>query len=1489
MAEQDIKMPKLTTLRIAGAREVRAEGFDSASTRDGRMKVEAWKSVVIEPSRAVADSFVLPNVPDNTVVQVELDAGIKIWTTIGQLRADIHAPTARGEAPDEFVLPSSLQFGAPSRGLGNLIIKGLRLFNVDLGELLAKDLCSYWETKTLVNGTGFFRLVGARGNVSFEKIIAPQAIPTDKPILLFIHGTASSTAGSFSELWADATSTAESTNNSIAGKSADIWAELRVIYGDNIFALEHRTLTESPIKNALDCINALPAGARLHLVSHSRGGMVGELLCRGTAPQGKQPFDEHAKKLLAGRPDQSKDLGDLNRELLAKRLTIERFIRVACPSRGTSLASERLDLFFSLLSNVAGRILPKVLDYLVECLTDLAVAVAKERTDPNVIPGLEAMIPGSPLVRILNTSPEIVDADLTVIGGDIEASGVLGTVTTVITDIFLYDDDHDLVVDTRYMFGGSRRRAGTRYMFDHGGNVNHFCYFKNEKTAVQLLRGLKGEAEGFKAFEIGKDQLDQAFYRKRGVTPMPTLFVLPGIMGSHLKANGDRIWLDFFDLAGGGLVDDLHIDAPNIEAEAPIGKYYGNLINFLADTHDVKPFAYDWRKSVSNSADRLAQEVSQALDRTEATQLPVRILAHSMGGLVARALIARHPELWRRMCQREGNRLLMLGTPNRGSFVIPRTLMAEEKLVKQLAMIDIHHSEAELLKVIAAFPGFLEMLPEKAGDMDYFDPAFWDRINRMIRNRCAVPAADALSSARATRAELSAATLNAQQVAYVAGLAPATPCALEIDEQSRQIRILATPRGDGRVTWESGIPQGVNAWYIPAEHGDMADYEDGFEGYLELLQKGATLRLSRTPLADARAVAERTILPTEKVSAFPDSADLMAGALGGSSRPKSRRTEVSMRKVQIGVTHGDLAFVAQPIVVGHYTGDTIVSAEGYLDRVLGGQLRKRLSLGLYPGPLDTAEVFLNSARTPGGAVVIGLGKVGDLTPGGLARAFRRGILEYAIACEQTANSNQNLELRLASLLIGTCAGGFPIEQAAAAMLRGVIEANALLEQKKCTARVAELEFIEIYEDLAIQAAHTLIDSRSLPEFKNRFAVRDTIKSIDGRRRRAAWEEPGGWWHRLIISTTAAGELKFTTPTQRARAEVETVVTQRAVVDQFLTDAISTTRLDPNLGGTLFEMLLPNQLKEFAPDKQDIVVVLDADAARYPWELMFDPLSSDREPLAVQAGMLRQFETASYREQPVMATEQNALVIGDPDYQAPLKFPQLSGAKAEAEEVINVLGQNKYEVTPVIRKTSRAILDALFTKPYRILHLAGHGVFEYVDNITQNRQCPICNIVHSCEHKVSGMVIGPNAFLTPAIIQQMRRVPEFVFINCCHLGNMAGEVTRQRHALAANLATQLIRMGVRTVIAAGWAVDDRAAVTFARKFYSEFLSGTYFGQSVLLARRQTHLDHPMVNTWGAYQCYGDPDFTLNQHTNDSNTGDGGIYVSPTEPVVALGSA
>src|ERR1041385_8663983 len=101
------------------------------------------------------------------------------------------------------------------------------------------------------------------------------------------------------------------------------------------------------------------------------------------------------------------------------------------------------------------------------------------------------------------------------------------------------------------------------------------------------------------------------------------------------------------------------------------------------------------------------------------------------------------------------------------------------------------------------------------------------------------------------------------------------------------------------------------------------------------------------------------------------------------------------------------------------------------------------------------------------------------------------------------------------------------------------------------------------------------------------------------------------------------------------------------------------------------------------------------------------------------------------------------------------------------------------------------------------------------------------------------------------------VPELVFVNCCHLGASSPDLSRPE--FAASVAQALIGIGVRCVVAAGWAVDDAVAAAFADTFYKRLLEGDRFMDAVFLAREEAHAKGG--NTWAASQCYGDPNWTL----------------------------
>ena len=100
----------------------------------------------------------------------------------------------------------------------------------------------------------------------------------------------------------------------------------------------------------------------------------------------------------------------------------------------------------------------------------------------------------------------------------------------------------------------------------------------------------------------------------------------------------------------------------------------------------------------------------------------MHLVAHSMGGLVARSFAARHAKTWEQMDDSSdhpaGGRLLMLGTPNKGSYAIPLALAGDDLAVKGLAAVDRRDTRADIARVVATFPGTYQMLPAPKLDVD---------------------------------------------------------------------------------------------------------------------------------------------------------------------------------------------------------------------------------------------------------------------------------------------------------------------------------------------------------------------------------------------------------------------------------------------------------------------------------------------------------------------------------------------------------------------------------------------------------------------------------------------------------------------------------------------------------------------------------------------------------------------------------------------------
>lgn len=1429
------------------------------------------------------------------------------------------------------------------------------------------------------------------------------------PVLVFVHGTGSHTLGAFGDL-----------------PASRIWATLQQAYGGRIFGFEHRTFSESPIDNALALAAVLPEGTRLHLVTHSRGGLVGDLMSLDASADGldelidlyrrdprpdelerEQERPELAREREQVAASEQATLRELRAVLRKKKLRVERYVRVAAPARGTALLSDNLDVFLSCLlslirkfgawgigaatsavaSPVLGAQAKSLAEGALKFLSRVVLEIADKRLDARQVPGIEAMLPEAPMGMLLGRAPVSNSVKMSVIAGDADGEGasIAQRIGVMFVDWAFFDRArNDLVVDTASMYGGlANRAADARAIFAQGPQVNHFRYFRDEvksqNVAVPdalgtwLLHDSPEEQLPWEALAWPQVEAEARATSRGSALPAdntrPVVFVLPGIMGSHLAVAGKRIWLAPLSLARGQLSQIAANSGRQVTGDGLIAMSYERLASYLEDSHRVVRHDYDWRLPLKELGQRLATALRAAL--TTHPDQPVRILAHSMGGLVVRAAFASDKELWHDMVARAGSRLVMLGTPNHGSHAIVEALLGQANTVRMLARIDVCHPLQQVLDIIAGFPGVLHLLPapgfEDAGQQpvpDYFLTQSWAdlaRVNNDLwfgRQLGGRPAQAQLQEARDFWQELASTgwlTHTTDRVAYIFGKADNTPCGLDLPANGKHggnLRILGTPYGDGSVTWPSGRLSGLpeeRYWHMPVPHGDLADTDIYFSDVQSLLEKGIPEKLGRLP----RSRGEEQGAPLIRYRAGPPPAYPNDTELAGSLLHKRVNPLPERRKavLKVSVRAIDLRFVHIPVMCGHYRGDPIAGAEAIIDRSLvGGALTHRQRLGIHASEVGSASLVLmprspeeRLRQTGRGALVIGLGEMGSLSTDRVTQAVRAGVLRYLLQASERYGEGWNdaaepdpkevKPLRLASLLIGTNSSAqLEIRDAVKAIVLGVLLANRDFNREASGrhARITQLELVEVYRDTALAAAYAASDlektlASELMQLETRVESCSELLYGEGVRQRLNVGASSDYWPRLVVGDAdrdgdacsdacyvprilnpippdilrqsfrlygksdlngtvtprplilddqtpirpVATRLRFTYMGEKARAEAIVQQRQPGLIEKLVDAALKGQNStgyskDTVFGNTVFQLLVPLAFKRFVHKARNLILVVDESTADLPWEM----LEADGEPLVKSLRVVRQFTTTRFRQDVRRASVLSACIIANPDTQgyfsqfgtpgakvppnpdgteAPDRLPSLEGAAQEGRAILAVMESAGYQCTWVPPDSLAGdVFTKLFAAPYRILAIAAHGIFDKrgADGLSR-----------------TGVVLSDGLVLSAAEVGLMETVPDLVFLSCCHLGKVGASET-EANRLAASLARELIDMGVRCVVAAGWEVRDDAAQTFAETFFARMVvNGDRFSEAIFTARQSVLQRYPDCNTWGAYQAYGDPSYQL----------------------------
>ncbi len=312
----------------------------------------------------------------------------------------------------------------------------------------------------------------------------------------------------------------------------------------------------------------------------------------------------------------------------------------------------------------------------------------------------------------------------------------------------------------------------------------------------------------------------------------PTLYLLPGIMGTQLGAlpagtqPADLIWLDPQDVIEGGL---YRLRLPQAAGLVPLGalpfSYLALQLRLRAAGFAVVMHDYDWRLNLTDlSAAFLARLRADPADS-------LLIVAHSMGGLIARSALgaAERGRL---------RRLITLGTPHGGSYGAVQALRGTYPVVRRLAALDqLHDAEALSSDVFKTFASIHQMVPGHATAQHaaLFDPGSWPAAGPR-------PDSQLLQQGRAFATALPACD---ERCIAIAGTQQRTVTGLRLagDEFHYQI----SNAGDGTVPLESAQLAGGSNYYVRCEHSALPRSATIARAVQELLRSGRTSCLAAQP------------------------------------------------------------------------------------------------------------------------------------------------------------------------------------------------------------------------------------------------------------------------------------------------------------------------------------------------------------------------------------------------------------------------------------------------------------------------------------------------------------------------------------------------------------------------------------------------------------------------------------------------------------------
>ncbi len=933
--------------------------------------------------------------------------------------------------------------------------------------------------------------------------------------------------------------------------------------------------------------------------------------------------------------------------------------------------------------------------------------------------------------------------------------------------------------------------------------------------------------------------LARSTLRKRRRSAGRRVYVLPGIMGSQLgivrgdQRPNDILWLDPIDIAFGRLTELTLVErSPIVPLGAMTYSYLKMTLSLRKAGLDAVLLDYDWRRDIATLGKRLAERI--AADGRD----DVALVAHSMGGLVARAALTH-------AAGKQVAQLIMLGTPNYGSLAAVQALRGTYSVVRKLAMLDLRHSAEQLARhVFSSFPGLHELLPAAStvSDLDLFDLDAWPAKGPR-------PDFGLLHAAAGLEQRLCPADARFN---VVVGCNRTTATGVTLRDGEFEYEY--SQQGDGTVPIELARLAGARHGYVECGHSDLPLSRGVIAGVIDLLETGATQRFAAAP--PVRRGALIRVRDTELRQQFqgkidwphmsPEERRLFLDRLNDPPRGRTHRRPQrppAAKPLVIRVRVGDVADAsASASAVAVLRGVPASGAAADIDRRLGGVIDDWLQHRVVTGEAGSITPIPRGLQRRGRALRT------DFLLVGLGRFDRLALDVIEVAAENLGRfTSQAPYPSLATVAWGAHSGISPADSFIA-QLRGLLRTRtgghaglARVDLHVLTPAEARRVHTRVRDFAAAQAPGTLrvqpLTPARKPSSTRSSKVPGTAHLIVTAETRRAGKET--WRSSLLTGGTSAAIYAHSQTFSSAALE--------RLDEEFQNDALTMSRVQ-TLGRKLGALVLHPALTQamLATRKQALSVVHDAAGSRIPWE----SLNIEGWFPALEGGLSRRYATADlvparYDAARRSARELAVLVIANPT-------GDLAGAELERERIEKILGRvARASLTQVVgdAATRERVTAEFESGKYDVIHYAGHAFFD--------RERP----------GESGLVLADGE-LTGAALAALRRLPPLVVFNACESARLrrSGQgkraaPTRRALGIRTNLtlAETLLRAGLAQYIGTHWPVEDASATAFASTFYRALLRGATVGSALVRARRAVR--ERRSPDWADYVHYGDAEFRL----------------------------